>query len=549
MRNFRGTAFILACALLPVGGQTVIRPCFQAMPDAKINAIPTYVLPDIYKNRIDHPLPRAVNRETDPVYGAYMPPLHWFIETFACANASAVSFDYDYAVQSYQKMVTVNPTDPLTKPFFPYNYTFHFLNPTNMSSTGDGWMFVEAFDILKETGCPTTADFGLFDEDSRYRWMSGYDKYYRAMKIKVDQYYKIDAGSASADTLIKQIVYDYGDGSPGGALLTFQANSSAMPTATINGRLTLTALGGGGGHALTICGYDDTFQGGSWLVQTSWGDGDYWCPYRLLRSTTAWYNNPVNNKYVMFCRLRKNYSPQFTFKITLTHSKRNQICIMTGVANSATAIAPTKTKDYAGAFNYAGGPAPIGGLGITAPIEIGLDLTDFAPDVSAGQGAFFLKVISKGGTGAIQSLALMDYTGAAVREIACNEWNKAISGTVLMTVPWIAANASIGDHTIEPPRRAAGLTASYRRGPATVRFQFPSAGMRAAELRVTDARGKTVFFKTYTEINPAHDMAATWGLHNDRGEKVCPGIYLATVALLGNNGVTHRLNAGFVVPG
>jgi hypothetical protein len=67
--------------------------------------------------------------------------------------------------------------------------------------------------------------------------------------------------------------------------------------------------------------------------------------------------------------------------------------------------------DYAGAFNFAGGPIPVGSLNITTPNEIGLDLTDFAPEVNGGHGAFFLKVISKGGAGTIQRLALMDYTG------------------------------------------------------------------------------------------------------------------------------------------
>jgi hypothetical protein len=409
---------LVSVLLASLHAQTVIRQFSQSMPTAKITSIPDFVLPEKYKDRTVYRLPTAVNHETDTASSKYMPPLNWAIGVNACGCASAVSFDYDYAVQSYLKLVTTNPTLSSTKPYFPYNYTFHFLNPTNRSTGGDAWMFVESFDILKETGCPTSTDFGSFNDDQRYHWMSGYDKYYKAMKLRVDQYFKIDLGPASADTLVKQIVYDYADGSLSGGLLTFQVNSSSMPTTTISGRRTISSLGSGGGHALTICGYDDAFQGGNWLVQTSWGNGDYWCPYRLLRSTTVWYNNPANNKYAMFCRIKKNYTPKYTFKVNLTHSMRNQICIMTGVANSTTATAPTRQKDYAGAFNYAGGPAPLAGLGLSSTLEIGLDLTDLAADVDNGQGTFFLKIISKGGTGQVNSLALMDYTGTTVKETA-----------------------------------------------------------------------------------------------------------------------------------
>jgi hypothetical protein len=74
---------------------------------------------------------------------------------------------------------------------------------------------------------------------------------------------------------------------------------------------------------------------------------------------------------------------------------------MTGVAGSTLATAPTTTKDYQAAFNYAGGANPMRGKGQSATIEIGLDLTDLASELKDGEGTFFLKILQKSGSGVV----------------------------------------------------------------------------------------------------------------------------------------------------
>jgi hypothetical protein len=425
------TAAALAGTALAALAQTPtpVRAQFGPVTTAKFNSIPDFVLPDIYKDRTKYPLPATM----DLTKNKFMPPYNgWSIQGWSCANATGTTFVYGFEAQR-----VLNTPSSGNTPNYPYEYTYHFLNSANQAEGGDGWMFVEAFDILKETGAPTTSDFGGFEfGNGSTAWMSGYDKYYKAMKIRAQEYYKIDASSAANDEKIKQILVDHGDGSPEGGLLTFQMSSEDMPTQTINGRRTLTSLSGEG-HALVIAGYDDNHAGGSYLCVNNWGDGIYWAPYKLFRA-----GGKLANKYgtpVMFVRVRKNYTPQLTFKITISHDSRNKIALMTGVAPSAAATTATKWKDYAGAFNFAGGSAPMMGKNGSSTIEIGLDLTDFTPLLTGKDARFFFSVVSKGGSGKIDNVTLMDYTGGgAPKEIAGTEPGKAIAGnsTTTVSIPW-----------------------------------------------------------------------------------------------------------------
>jgi hypothetical protein len=437
------TAWMAAgAACLPVFSQTPVRGLFDPVSTAKFNSIPNFVLPAEYKDRTKHPLPAAVDLSKHK----FMPPYSgWSIQGWSCANATATSFVYGFEAQRALNLQSTGNT-----PFYPYEYTYHFLNGGNQAEGGDGWMFVEAFDILKETGAPTSADFGGFEwGNGAGGWTTGYDKYYKAMKIRASEYYKIDASLAANDESIKQYLFDHADGSAEGGLLTFQINSESMPAATVNGRRTFTNLGKGGGHALVIAGYDDAHAGGSYLCVNNWGDGVYWAPYKLFRAGSDLATN--QGTPVMFCRVRKDYQPKLTFKIGITHDSRGKIALMTGVAPSAAATAPTKTKDYAGAFNYAGGSYPMVGKGMSSTIEIGLDLTDFAPLLTGKDARFFFQVVSKGGSGKINSVTLMDYTGGAVKEIAGTEPDKTIagSGTTSVSIPWTGTVTGL-----RAPRRA-----------------------------------------------------------------------------------------------
>jgi len=541
-------ASILLIVILFVSSQaqwanpSPVRGQFGQMTSAKLNSIPDFVLPAIYSDRTAHPLPAVVNHETDAVAKPYMPPVNWCIDGWCCSNASGTSFSYDYAVQTYYKITSASAG---SSPLMTYNYTYHFMNSANQSTGGDGWMYVESFDILKATGGLTSTDFGGFDGavDQTNAWSSGYDKYYRAMKLRVNEYYKIDPGTTAGDNMIKQVVYDYADGSPAGAILSFQANSESMPTSTVSGRKVLTGLGGGGGHALSICGYDDNFNGGSWLCQAHWGTGDYWLPYSMLHSGAPWYNNPSGNNHVMFCRIKKDYTPKFTFKVTVTESQRNQICLMVGAANSTTATQPSVSKDFGNAFNYGGGSIPMCGSGKSSTMEIGFDLTDFASVVSGGQGTFFLKVLSKGGSGQVNSLALEDYNGASVREIACSQTNVNITSSTVLSVPWTGSvSTEIEQQKTLASHQGNGLSATMSPSSKTVQFSFPGNAMRSATLQIKNVSGRTVLTKACQSAG-----TASWDMKDYFGRSVSSGTYIASVNATGVDGAVRELSTKVLV--
>jgi hypothetical protein len=76
------------------------------------------------------------------------------------------------------------------------------------------------------------------------------------------------------------------------------------------------------------------------------------------------------------------------------------------------------------------------GNGGSPTIEIGLDATDYYNKMTGAQATFFLIVTSKGGTGSIDSFALMDYSNDSVAaEIPCSRKNVAIAaGTTTLSI-------------------------------------------------------------------------------------------------------------------
>jgi hypothetical protein len=539
MANITKVFLTMCFAVLAVQSQDPTpRTQFQQLTTARLAQIPDFVLPAIYSDRTAHPLPAAVDNSTLK----YFPPYSWCIDGWSCANAVGSSYCYNYEVLNMQ-----DSTNPSGNPKYTYNYTYHLLNSGNQSTGGDGWMFIDVFEQAKKTGILTSADFGGFTWGDQFGgWASGYDKYYQAMKVRAREYYKIDATIAANEVLVKQFLYDHGDQSAHGGLLAVQVNDGTWATGTVSGKTVFTKIGGGGGHALTVCGYDDSFDGGSYKLCGNWGEGFYWAPYSLFLNGAGWYpdntSDPFqNNKYFMGVRIRSGYKPKLTFKVSLTHSQRNQISISTGVAASTTATAPTTTTNYYALVNYTGGSNPMCGAGQSSTIELGLDLTDLDTIIPGGQGTFFLQVVSKGGTGQVNSLALEDYTGSTTREIVCTQTNKAISGTILMSIPWTGSITEAQFRQASVDHQGNGLVAEYSSTARTIQFSFPGANVRTALLQIRDMRGRTLMTKTCAGVASGATGTASWDMKNYLGQKVSPGSYVASVTMTNSDGTTRQL--------
>src|SRR5688572_29212570 len=102
--------------------QTPIRKIGSGMPAAKLASIPDFVLPAKYKDRAAYPLPKAVDNSKHKHY----PPMTWMIQGHSCANATAVSYLYEY-----ETWLLTGEAPPDTHPLYTYNYTYHFLSGGN----------------------------------------------------------------------------------------------------------------------------------------------------------------------------------------------------------------------------------------------------------------------------------------------------------------------------------------------------------------------------------------------------------------------------------
>jgi hypothetical protein len=161
--------------------------------------------------------------------------------------------------------------------------------------------------------------------------------------------------------------------------------------------------------------------------------------------------------------VKPSYKPKMTLKTSITHSQRNQIALSVGVAPDQAATMPTKTRAFKHQFTYAGGAYPMCGQKLSTSIELGLDVTDLLDSISgATQAKFFLIVDSKGGTGTVNSLSLMDYSSAATPiETNSTQTNVGITTKTYVGVSYVASLAQSAKnpagHRLVAVRRVRGV--------------------------------------------------------------------------------------------
>lgn len=518
-----------------------VRRADQPMTSATTARTPDFVLPERYRDRAGYPLPARFNlAAASPYYTPYDPtiPGLWKEQGMSCANASAVNVLFSHEANR-ERGFRPDPRSP--SPEYTYEFTYHFLNNADMMD-GDFWMSFAVMDILKEVGCATTADFGGLEWGNAFGgWMSGYDKYYRAMKVRLDEYYDLDASAPGSEEAIKQVLLDHGDGSQLGAAVqthvSFSARIDKRKMAGPDGPQTSVYYdyGAGGGHSISIVGWDDTYLadlGGAWIMQDAYPVGLSYSPRARWKTGTT-LNFPGVGVPVLFQRIRKGYSPKVAFKVQITHNQRGNIAVMTGVG-PASGTAPAAWKDYAGAFNYAGGLHPMVGRGQSGTLEFGLDMTDFAGLLTSPGQKLYLMVYSKGGTGTIDKLSIMDYTGAAPKEIAAAEAPKPIApgapGAPALTTLAVTWPGSVSVR--EPAAGAGNMPPIAWRKAGSVRVRLTDAAASRAALSIRNSRGRLVFSDRVSLGAPSGPFVdLPWSMKDSRGVRVPPGLYFASVEL------------------
>jgi len=363
----------------------------------------------------------------------------------SCSQASSIGYVYTYEINSIRGLAANTPDNQ-----YPYDFTYNFINA---GSGNNGGLPEQAWAIVLALGVPNVTSYGGFGLGKFSQWVSGYPLYYNAMTNRLASYFRINTSTPAGVTQMKQWLNDRQNGDAQGGCLVMcyysvtQALGSIPAGLPEAGKKIMYKFGTTGGHAVTIAGYNDsvrydfngdgkysnsnpndvkTWEIGAYLMVNSWGasfgnSGKVWIPYRMLAISNGIWSSTL---YGMKTQTEKTFAPQLTYKIVLKHSKRNQLRLRAGYANSATATSPTSTpKTFASAFNYAGGAYAMQGTN-SNPIEIGLDVSDFAQKLTTGEVSLFLLVDSKGGTGSVAGFSLMDYSnGATPVEIACLQTN------------------------------------------------------------------------------------------------------------------------------
>lgn len=433
-------AFLVTCS--GVFGQqaevSVLTP-----DDAYLAGLPRLTMPPGYASR---PLPT----KKDNTKLVYCPGIY-SQEIWNCNQAASVWTMFTYEM-NYLRHLDSGEAENHYSPMAVYNLLNH-------GNQNDGVSYFDSWDLIRANGIPGHTDFNA-DSQNWLVWMTGYDKYYRGMKNRVDQLYAIDVGTPEGLLTLKHWINDHLEGEEVGGLANFQIGSGDMVIPQIlkgqphEEEYIVTKYGPVVGHAMTFAGWDDEVQYdyngdgrytnnedinsdgvvdmkdweiGAMLVVNSWSsgwgnEGKVWVMYRVLAEDTN--HGGIWNHAAMVVKPRKTFQPQLTIKTAIRYNQRSRLRIVAGVASSQSATEPEHTLDFP-CFSFQGDTLPMQGFyGPSADlIEIGLDITpllQYFPDNN--QAKIFLDVIQSApntrGAGRIESFSVMDYTNGT-HEYAC----------------------------------------------------------------------------------------------------------------------------------
>lgn len=404
-----------------------------------LNSLPRLTLPAGYSSM---PLPwKKDNTRLMFFSGIYSQ------EVWNCNQASSIWTMFTYEINWLRNLNSSLPENQYS-PMAVYN----LLRP-NMDNSYPGVSYFDSWNLVKTNGIPGNLDFTAYNQNQQV-WMSGYDKYYRGMKNRVDEVYALDVGSPEGLLTLKHWINDHLNGSSVGGLANFQIGSDGMDIPKIpldkgleeEDQYIVIKYGPEVGHAMTFAGWNDSvrydvngdgrytnnvdingdglvnmkdWEIGAMLVVNSWGTwwgnaGKVWVQYRLLAETLK--GGGIWNNAAMVVKPKKTFEPLLTVKANIRYNKRNRIKIQVGIASDLSATQPERVIDFP-CFNFLGDDVPMQGFYAVNSdlIEIGLDITPLLNYVPAnGQSKIFLQVIEKSrdaeGSGRVESFSVMDYT-------------------------------------------------------------------------------------------------------------------------------------------
>ncbi len=522
----------------------------RALTEEEEKCIPELVLPEHYKDRVKYPLPDSVDNSRT----RYFPPI--FTQKGAsCCQASGVAYIFSYEICRARDL---DATDPLN--IFPYGFAYNFIN---RGSTGTYSGFFDGWRMSEELGMPDLEIYGgqLEGTASQTSWVDGYDIYYQAMSNRYQESYKVTCTTNDGIEKMKQWIFDRADGSDPGGVMGFLAWSGQtrdeLPASSPEaGHTYIKAFGTSGGHCMTLVGYHDEItydlnrdgkidereKGGFLMVNTygtSYGtEGRAYIPYSLF------LDGYMKSSSVYGITVKKDeVKPLLTYKVKITHDRRNAIEIIRGFSTDLTDTSPSKTYSYRECFSD-GGALPMEGKGLSETIEVGLDVSEFIEDISGKKTKFFLQIDSEGGSGKVDNFSVMDYTEGTVKEYTCTQTNVTISNGI--TTLWVISDDAV--NSLNTPFARPHDSKLFYASPLTsgneILFKFSAPEMNNATLRIVTIHGKLVYEKAFS-VTKANNFS--WNVTDNSGKPVANGKYIAQLELANKKGRSRILYTQFYV--
>ncbi len=384
--------------------RTTMRP-FKAKGDS-------VVLPKFVDNSVTKYFPPIINQDGG-----------------SCAQASSIGYLFTYEIN---RLLDRDASESSLNRFA-YKFSWNMLN----DGEDQGGFAEEGLFLSQKYGMMTEAEYGK-SGTYQFKWATGYDKYYNAMKCRTKEILSFP----DSIELLKRYLYDAGDGSCPGGILAFSTQSGNWsidnyydgPSGTGYHSL-LKKLATTGAHAMTIVGYDDLVtytdddgivHSGAFIVANTWGTfshdkGRFYLPYDFFRDASV-PESQLSNKMqgAKVC----TYEPKVVFKVRLKYTSRNDLSFGTaftgdGKSNHATMFS------YAQAFYNQGGDYPMQGQYLSDEMEIAIDATSCIKPAEPQNEVFYLAVRKSAigkrmGSGQVESVSLMDYRSGKPVEYPCS---------------------------------------------------------------------------------------------------------------------------------
>lgn len=406
----------------------------------RLKALPELVIRKHLKSGI---LPYMVDNSRS----IYFPPLFTQFG-YTCNQCSSIAYLFTYELNVLRKESAID-TKNRQSLLFPWNML-------NSGLENMGVSYFDSWDLVDAAGCANVADFGHGTGGSESGdctiWMTGYPKYYKAMKNRIEGIYSIDLGTEEGLLTLKSWLFNHGGERNPGGVASFQIASGGYGLVTLpegtedEGKLMITRFSYTVGHSLTFVGYNDSVRydfngdglytndidisGDGKVTMLDWEKGALICvdsylasfnntgkayvAYRLLPNNHT--TGGIWMRSAVVARVHKSYQPKLGLSVRLSHPNRSILWITAGISQNPDAVKPDHILEIP-LFQYQGGNFAMQGQGSgdRNKIEIGIDATPLLDFVEPGKEASFFLVINEkdpreSQEGLLEMFSLKDYT-------------------------------------------------------------------------------------------------------------------------------------------